>query len=55
MRLKLSIDLDDLLRDGRVLRIGKWDPNGSFLLFKWTDNASTDDLTFYANHLGWST
>jgi len=30
MRLKLSIDLDDLLRDGRVLWIGKWDPNGTF-------------------------
>ena len=32
MRLKLSIDLDDLLRDGRVLWIGKWDPDGAFFL-----------------------
>lgn len=55
MRLKLSIDLDDLLRDGRVLWIGKWDLNGTFYCLKWADNASTDDLTFCANHLGWST
>ena len=61
MRLKLSIDLDDLLRDGRVLWIGKWDPDGTFffmcqaLLFRGADRTSMDDLTFYANHLGWST
>ena len=30
MRLELSIDLDDLLRDGGVLWIGKWDAGGSF-------------------------
>ncbi len=30
MRLELLIDLDDLLRDGGVLRIGEWDANGSF-------------------------
>lgn len=30
MRLKVPINLDDLLRDGRVLWIGKWDPNGPF-------------------------
>jgi hypothetical protein len=29
MWLKLPIDLDDLLRDGRVLLIGKWDPDGT--------------------------
>jgi hypothetical protein len=32
MRLELLIDLDDLLRDGGVLRIGEWDTNGSFFL-----------------------
>jgi hypothetical protein len=32
MRLELLIDLDDLLRDGGVLRIGEWDANGSFFL-----------------------
>jgi hypothetical protein len=31
MRLKVPINLDDLLRDGRVLWIGKWDPNGTFV------------------------
>jgi hypothetical protein len=31
MRLKVPIDLDDLLRDGRVLWIGKWDPNVTFI------------------------
>ena len=31
MRLELLIDLDDLLRDGGVLRIGEWDANGSFI------------------------
>jgi hypothetical protein len=39
MRLKLSIDLDDLLRDGRVLGIGEWDANGSF---RETLNSSRD-------------
>jgi hypothetical protein len=29
MRLELSIDLDDLLRDGGVLWIGKWDVDGT--------------------------
>jgi len=29
MRLELLIDLDDLLRDGGVLRIGEWDANGT--------------------------
>lgn len=29
-RLQLLIDLDDLLRDGGVLRIGEWDANGAF-------------------------
>lgn len=33
MRLELLIDLDDLLRDGGVLRIGEWDANGSFFCF----------------------
>jgi hypothetical protein len=37
MRLELLIDLDDLLRDGGVLRIGEWDANGSFVLF-WKRN-----------------
>ena len=32
MRLELLIDLDDLLRDGGVLRIGEWDANGTFFL-----------------------
>lgn len=31
MRLELLIDLDDLLRDGGVLRIGEWDANGYFV------------------------
>ena len=30
MRLKLLIDLDDLLRDGGVPWISEWDANGSF-------------------------
>jgi hypothetical protein len=30
MRLKLLIDLDDLLRDRGVLWIGEWDANGTF-------------------------
>ena len=30
MGLELLIDLDDLLRDGGVPRIGKWDANGTF-------------------------
>ena len=30
MRLELLIDLDNLLRDGGVLRIGEWDTNGTF-------------------------
>jgi hypothetical protein len=30
MRLKLSIDLDDLLCDGGVRWIGKWDADGAF-------------------------
>ena len=30
MRLELLIDLDDLLRDGRVLWIGEWDADGAF-------------------------
>jgi hypothetical protein len=34
MRLEFLIDLDDLLRDGGVLRIGEWDANGSFVLKK---------------------
>lgn len=45
MRLKLPIDLDDLLRDGRVVWIGKWDPDGTFrgqaLLFKGRGSTST--------------
>ena len=32
MRLKLSIDLDDLLRDGGVRWICKWDADGTFNL-----------------------
>ena len=61
MRLKLPIDLDDLLRDGRVLWVGKRDPDGTLLCVKLyclegqTAAQSTDDLTFYASHLGWST
>jgi hypothetical protein len=39
MRLELLIDLDDLLRDGGVLRIGEWDANGSFFFLKRTRNA----------------
>jgi hypothetical protein len=34
MRLELLIDLDDLLRDGGVLRIGEWDANGTFYFLK---------------------
>jgi len=55
MGLKVPINLDDLLRDGRVLWIGKWDANGTFGAVLTTERTSTDDLTFYANHLGWST
>lgn len=33
LRLQLAIDLDDLLRDIGVLRIGKWDANGNFMPF----------------------
>jgi hypothetical protein len=33
MRLELSIDLDDLLRDGGVLRICKWDADGTFIIY----------------------
>jgi hypothetical protein len=31
MWLKLAIDLNDLLRDGRVLWIGEWDTDGAFV------------------------
>ena len=45
MRLKLPIDLDDLLRDGRVLWVGKRDPDGTFfmcqsLLFRGADGST---------------
>jgi hypothetical protein len=38
MRLELLIDLDDLLRDGGVLRIGEWDANGTFFFLKEQGN-----------------
>lgn len=33
MRLELLIDLDDLLRDRGVPRIGEWDANGTFIKY----------------------
>jgi len=53
MRLELSIDLDDLLRDGGVLWICKWDADGTFIYWlkgRVAAHQRTDDLTFCANH-----
>lgn len=35
MWLELAIDLNDLLRDGRVLWIGEWDTDGAFVFFMY--------------------
>jgi len=55
MWLELSIDLDDLLRDGGVLGIDKWDADGSFIYQMTHAQRSVSDLTFYANRRGCGT